>query len=357
MTTTHTPAPGTASTVVIDDATCLACGCLCDDINLRVEQGRIVAAENACARGRDWFLADPAAECLPAALALINGQPSTPAAALDAAAAILSQARQPVVLGLTHTTSEAVAAAISVADRIGAVVDVGMVEARVNDHAAFQRVGRVGATLGEVKNRADVIIYWGVDPLTTHPRHLERYSLEPVGRFVPEGRAGRTLIIVDNDVAASATAARADLFVPIRPDAQLATLDTLRALAAGRGRALDPGRVERATGLSLETLQELVEHLERARYGAFFHGPGLSRAGSVCVEMALGLVRDLNRNVGRRFVILPMGEPGNVAGAEAVLAWQTGFAPSVDLSGDSPRRSASRRRPSDSSNAARRTRR
>ena len=103
---------------------------------------------------------------------------------------------------------------------------------------AVARVGRVSATLGEVKNRADVVVFWGVDPVVTHPRHAERYSVDPPGRFVPEGRAGRTVIVADS--RRTATAARADIFLPVDPDRAFETLWALRALV--RGVDLDPAR-------------------------------------------------------------------------------------------------------------------
>ena len=60
------------------------------------------------------------------------------------------------------------------------------------------------ATLGEVKYRADVVGILGDRPIVTHPRHWERYSVEPVGRFVPEGRAGRKVVVIDQNRTASA---------------------------------------------------------------------------------------------------------------------------------------------------------
>jgi formylmethanofuran dehydrogenase subunit B len=324
--------PAPRSVVVVADATCTACGCLCDDIGLAVEDGRIVAAERACELGRGWFLADHDQGRLP--LATLAGRASGVREALDHAAEILRKARSPVMLGLTRTSNEAVAAALALADRLGAVVDVGQAAVANRTLRAIQRVGRVSATLGEVKNRADVVVFWGVDPLVTHPRHWERYSVEPRGRFVPRGRAGRSLIVAD--AGWTATAARADWFVRVAEDAQFETLWTLRALA--RGLALDPDRVEQTTGNSPETLRAFVDRLAGARYGAWFHGPGLGRGrgGSACVEAALALVRDLNV-AGTRFVILPLGEPGNTAGAESVLTWQAGSPQGVDFSGPFPR--------------------
>lgn len=102
---------------------------------------------------------------------------------------------------------------------------------------------------------------------------------------------------------------------------------------------MKPSRIERATGLDVAGLRNVVEFLKLARYGAWFSGPF---AGRGAVERAearhqavTGLVRDLNRPTSR-FVSLGMGEAGNAHGAEAVLAWQTGLTPGVDLGGGFP---------------------
>lgn len=331
------PSSSPSPSFVVADATCTACGCLCDDIDLAVEGGRIVAAERACEIGRRWFLADHDQGGVP--VASVRGRAVAPGEAIEHAAEILRKARAAVVLGLTRTSTEAVAAALAVADRVGAVVDVGDASERDRTLRAIQRVGRVSSTLGEVKNRADVVVFWGVDPVRTHPRHLSRYSAEPRGRFVPEGRAGRTLLVAD--AAPTATATLADVFLPVAPETQFETLWALRALTIGV--VLDPGRVERSTGLDLATLQAFADRLLGARYGAWFHGPGPAsdgdRDGSACVEAMHALVRDLNATATatRRFVILPLGAAGNAAGAESALTWQTGWSQGVDFSGESPR--------------------
>lgn len=314
---------------IIEDATCTACGCLCDDIVLRAEGGRIVEARHACERGRAWFLADHGRGDRP--IATIEGRAAGPAEAIARAAAILGGARAPIVLGLSRTTTEAQAAAVALADRIGAAIDPSEVDPA--QLLAVQRVGRVGATLGEVKDRADLVIFWGVDPIKTHPRHLERYSAEPHGRFVPGGRVDRFLIVVDAE--ATASAAVADQFIPLDAEAQLVTLRVLRGLVDGR--PIDPARASEATGLEWSILRGLADRLAGATYGAFFFGEGLgrSRGGKAAVEAALTFVRDLNDRA--RFVALPMGGPGNAKGAEAVLTWQAGYPFAVDLSSGAPR--------------------
>ena len=76
-------------------------------------------------------------------------------------------------------------------------------------------MARSRATLGEVKNRADFIIYWGGNPAECHPRHFTKYTMMQKGKFVPEGRKGRTMVLVDIRETPSAKAA--DIFLQIRP--------------------------------------------------------------------------------------------------------------------------------------------
>ena len=331
----HQPdTPGTIDAdrpIVVVDATCTACGCLCDDIVLTARSGRIVEAGNACDRGRAWFLTDHGRGDRPAAS--IEGRPVAIGAALDRAAALLGAARSPLVTGLTSTTVEAQAAAVALADRLGAIIVPGHADEAAPRLEAFRRVGAVSATLGEVKARADVVVFWGVDPIATHPRHWERYSVEPAGRFVPEGRSGRTILVAG--ASRTTTADRADAFLPVAPEAQLEALACLRALL--RGAEPDADRVGRSGGFHLDDLRDWAGRLSRAKYGAFFFGSDLGRSpgGAGAVEAALLLVRDLNEST--RFVALTLGGPGNRTGAEAVLTWQSGFPLGADFARGYPR--------------------
>ena len=313
--------------LVIEHSTCLACGCLCDDIRVEVEGGRVVEAWDACPIGRPWFLAPRPGEG--AAAASIDGRPAGLVEAIARASEVLGGARSPVVWGLSGSTVEGVASALAIADRIGAVVDLAGPSEGASRLSAFQRVGQVSASLGEVKDRADLVVFWGVDPLTTHPRHWERYSVEPVGRFVPGGRSGRFVIVVG--AGPSETSRAADLFVPVAADRQVEALEVLRALA--RGVAIDPDRAARSTGLPFTTLEGLAARMKAARHGALFFGPG--PGGPRASEALLRLVRDLNE--GGRFVGLELGGPGNHPGASAVLAWQAGSPSAVDLGLGHPR--------------------
>ena len=107
--------------VVVKNATCTYCGCLCDDIELHANRERVLKAKRACVLGRAWFFNHPAQDGLPAAL--IDGRPATVGATIEAAAEILDAADMPLVYGLSNITCEAQRESVALAELIGGVVD------------------------------------------------------------------------------------------------------------------------------------------------------------------------------------------------------------------------------------------
>jgi formylmethanofuran dehydrogenase subunit B len=192
--------------------------------------------------------------------------------------------------------------------------------------------GKVTCTLGEVKNRADFIVYWGGNPAECHPRHFSKYTLTQKGKFVPEGRKGRTMVLIDIRETPSAKAA--DIFLQIHPGKDFEVLTTLRALA--KNQAVDPELVAE-TGLSVARLQDLVDRMKRARFGVIFFGMGLSMTRGKHMNSAGVLTLAAELNAYTKFVCMPMRGHGNVTGSDMVLRWSTGFPFGVSLSRGYPR--------------------
>ena len=187
-------------------------------------------------------------------------------------------------------------------------------------------------TLGEVKNRADFILYWGGNPAECHPRHFTKYTLTQKGKFVPQGRKGRTMVLVDIRETPSARAA--DLFLQIQPGKDFELVTTLIALV--KGRPVNRDRVAE-TGATVEQLQDLVDRMKRARFGVLFFGMGLTMTRGKHMNSAsvLALVTELNAFT--KFVAMPMRGHGNVTGADMVMRWTTGYPFGVNLSRGYPR--------------------
>lgn len=315
---------------VVQDATCTFCGCVCDDIDLTVQGHQIVEAKRACVLGTAWFLNHEIEQRPPC---LIQGRPATVEEGIERAAQILAQAKYPLIYGLSDTTVESQRSAVGIGDWIGGCVDTTTSVCHGPSGMAFQGVGEVTCSLGEVRNRGDMIIFWGSNPAESHPRHFTKYSLMPKGMFLPNGRKDRTCVIVD--VRKTKSARAADLFLQIKPRRDFEALWTLRALA--QDLEVDPEQVERETGQPLSVWQDLMDRMKRARFGVIFFGMGLTmtRGKHANSEALLALTRDMNRHT--RFVCKPNRGHGNVTGADNVVTWRTGYPFGVNLARGYPR--------------------
>ena len=159
--------------------------------------------------------------------ARVDGREVDFAEAVEAAAAILSEARLPLVCGLAETDCESQRAAVALAEAIGAVIDpVGPTDAGAAA-AASQAFGLSTATFGDVRDRADVAVAWRADPVTTHPRLLPRLRLDRAGArpAVDRPHAGR-----HRRTSARETAEEADVFIELPPELDFEALWAMRAL-------------------------------------------------------------------------------------------------------------------------------
>ena len=161
-----------------------------------------------------------------------------PVAALAAVATKLHDADRALVYLAADLSCETHRAAIAVADLLGAALDSVTSTTAAPGVLAAQRRGRTTATLGEIRNRADAVLFWGTDPATRYPRFTTRYVPDPEGLFVPAGRRGRTVIAAD--IAADHGPADADTRVAFAADEEVAALSLVRAglrrRAGGRAR-------------------------------------------------------------------------------------------------------------------------
>jgi formylmethanofuran dehydrogenase subunit B len=309
---------------IVTSATCTSCGCLCDDIDLHIENGSIVRAERACTLGREWFFGHHKHSDV---TVLVDGRPATLDDAIEAAADILANANRPLIYGLGNSTCETQREAILLAEDIGGVIDTHTSMTHGPSKLGAQLVGKVTCTLGEVRNRADLLIYWGTNPVETHPRHLKRYAYTPSGKFVPGGRHDRTMILVDVQETLSARAA--DQFLQIQPGTDFELLTVLRAIV--RDQRVDPDLLA-ATGLTVDRATALVAQMKRARLGVFFFGTGLTRTRGRHMNVAALHSLTMELNEFTKFAAIPMRDLGNDVGADNVMSWLTGYPVGVDFS-------------------------
>jgi formylmethanofuran dehydrogenase subunit B len=298
----------------IENVVCPFCGCLCDDIAVEVEDNRITAAKKACTNGRSLFLNVH----IGAARPTVDGREVEWSEAIDAAARILTDSASPLIYGLSSTASEAQRKAIALADLLGASIDSTSSVCHGPTSIGIQNQGEPTCTLGEVKHRADLVIFWGCNPAEAHIRHFARYSVSARGKLTPQGRRDRTVVVVD--VRPTRSSRSADIFLQPRPGCDYEVLSTLRALLKG-----ETPDVTEVGGVKVAQLADLLKQMKGCRFGVIFFGMGVSQTGGKYLNITelLALVAELNDYT--RFTAMAMRGHGNVAGADCTLTWQTGY--------------------------------
>ena len=301
--------------------TCLGCGCACDDIDVTIHEGRIVAAGVACVLGAAWF-GDGTAP----ARTLVDGRDAEDQAAMAAVARLLRGAKRPLVYLAPGLSCEAQRLAVGLADWCRAALDNVSSSTVAESVLASQEIGRATATLGEVRNRADTIVLWDVDA-ARYPRLAERYALDPAGLDVPDGRRGRRVISV---AVRGVGWPDADRHVPVAPVDEVATLEVLAALLSGV-----TGRTGEGQAWSVGSA--LADLLLQGRYIAILvdaepKGPPSHPGRGAAVWRLSHALNDRTRGAA---IALRAG--GNRTGAESVMTAHTGFPMAVDFAGGAPR--------------------
>jgi formylmethanofuran dehydrogenase subunit B len=316
---------------------CPGCACLCDDVQLSVDEGRLSRFAPGCAPGETWFRQHWRCD---EPLARRRGQAVELQVALEEAARLLLEADYPLIYGLSRSATSGQRAAAELAEVLGAALDTTASLCHGPSIMALQETGEVTCTLGEIRNRADLVIFWGCHPAVSHPRHAERYSVSARGRFTPHGRDSRKVVLIGeagsvHDWRLSPDGQQADLVIEVEPARDLDLIAELRCLLKGRV----------LPGISRDALR-LMDLIRACRYGVVFFGLGLSgsrmweghqsqHTGHIQVAGLLQLVAELNAVT--RFTARRMRLQGDVSGADNVLLWQTGYPFAVDFSRGWPR--------------------
>jgi len=314
----------------IQSVVCTVCGCCCDHLEVKTKDNAIVNVKNACAMSTSKMLGYMNERLTQPKIRrgdkLSN---STYNQAVDSAARILAKSKSPLLYGWSLTSCEAIEVGVDLAEETGGFIDNTTTTCHGPTVLGVQEIGESSCTLGEIRHRADLIFYWGANPVHSHPLHMSRYSVLSKGRF-RKSRSERTLIVVD--VRKTDTAKLADVFVQIEPNRDYELLSAIRAAVRG-----DEIEQDEVAGVPVERIEEIAEKMINCEFGALFFGLGLTMSAgkSVNIDAALSLVRELNSKT--KFVIMPMRGHFNVNGANNVMTWLTGYPYAIDFTQGYPR--------------------
>ena len=226
---------------------CPVCGASCDDIQVEIAGGGI-RVKNACRMGNAKFqeISSPHRIREPMIREGDRMRAASFDEAVDRAASILVEAKRPLIFMGCETSSEAMEVGLHLGEHLGAVVDSNSTVCHGPTAMGIQEAGRVGATAGQAKSRADLAVYWGSNPLESMPRHMSRYAVFPRGHWTRRGRFDRTVITVDP--RRTITAENSDLHIQLKPNTDYELISALLTLLHGKR---PHESVEEITGISI----------------------------------------------------------------------------------------------------------
>ncbi len=243
-------------------ATCPACGLLCDDISLEINQ-RIKVVNSNCAKSIQFF-----EQSLGENSPRINGKPATLSQAISHAVTLLKASKKPLFAGLS-TDVQGFRAIYSLAQKTNRAYQSNMQhlnsDSMARNMAVLQSAGWQTTTLTEVKNRADVLVCIGTDIVSHNTRFFERFiwlSQESSAMFTDASK--REVIYIGENL---------DTQAGVSPKGKQPTsihcsqsdlpeiLAVLRALVTGKKL-----KTQTVAGIQISDLLAIADKLKQAKY-------------------------------------------------------------------------------------------
>lgn len=286
--------------------TCTGCALLCDDIEVVVENSSIKEIRNACRRGCARIKG-----CKHRLTPTINNKQADLKTCIKKAAELLRYASSPMLFGFTNSTCEAQMKAIQLAKKLNAIIDdtSSFCQGILMEKVLHKELRT--CSLEEIRNKADVLVYWGSDAQNSQPRHLSRFTYFPRGEMRQRGyEEDRVAITIDVRESSTAKICKGHFYkIPLKGDKDF-ILDLMKALS---------GKLPKD-----KRILELASILKKAEFGAIFVGIGLTYSIKHDMDILVKLAKMLPN-----FNIMPMIGHYNMRGFNEILFKQTGFVNSI----------------------------
>ncbi|QFY41765.1 formylmethanofuran dehydrogenase subunit B [Candidatus Methylospira mobilis] len=306
------------NTRVLENVPSPFCGIASDDLTIQVSGNTLKVLENGDSITVAGF-EQPLTDTQPR----VAGKDVTLQEAVSAVAGLLKAARLPVFSGFGTDVNDT-RAALSLADRSGAVLDQARSEGGLRNLLVLADSGWFATTLGELKNRVEVLVVFGSDIESDFPRFYERF-IWPQETLFGQDAGKREIIYIGRAPSGEASTAPDGRKPVVLPCA----LEDLPAVAAAFN-ALTHGARLQAThvgGIAVADLAAVLERVKQAHYSVFTWAAGhLAYAhADLTVQQLSAAVVALNAGGLTRSAILPLGGQDGDRTASQVFAWQSGY--------------------------------
>jgi formylmethanofuran dehydrogenase subunit B len=315
------------------DTVCCGCSVVCDDVAVKLVKKNFQSL-GLCGLGHEYFSAVASKNRIRRAQINIEKRKYVPLEqALEKAASILSKSKRPLFYGWSNSVNEAIRVGLKLAKKLNGVFD-----STANfEYGTLLEHGLTGGeatrtNLDEIRNNAEHIVYWGVNPAESHHRHASRYTVFPKGEKVPEGRESRTVSVIDIRQSESMRLANHQLVLDYRKaDSPLFSA----LLTELQKKGVTPP--ESISGIRAIEFLSFAKSLRDADYIAIFYGNGLIQTSHQddSLKSLHKLVSLLNRQ-NRFCTSMPMVAYCNTIGAVLTAQKTTGFPFAIDFKNSPP---------------------
>ncbi len=306
---------------------CSGCAVLCDDIALDMQFDAVQKVHNACLRGNEKIAFSRSQERLGAVQVKEAG--GSRVVDLDqgiqAVRDILHVAKSPVILGLSKVSNEAQDLAFVLARKYNATVAIPELHVHEAMSKAIMNHGITLFSLGEAINNADMLIFWGTNPIDLAPKLVVK-SVFSRGRYRATGKEIKKFVVIDE--YQTPTMERADIRIAVPDGDHASILASIIDGASKNGIITEPEReaslntLSRGNGISLSQekkslVQDLVKSITLSEYIVLFLGENILDMTFLGNNPGfLGVLLDLARRInGRaRMGIIPLSYRYNQVG-------------------------------------------
>lgn len=292
------------------------CGIASDDLTIEVSQDRVRVVANGdpvTVAGFEHAVTDLAPR--------VRGREVTLDEACARAAELLKLSRCPVFSGFGTDVNDT-RAALSLIGHCRGIFDQMRADGGLRNLLVLADSGWVATTLGEVKNRVDVLVVFGSDIEAQFPRFFERFVWNTETLF-GQDPVRREVIYIGQAPSGGASKAPNGRLPTVLPCAK----DKLPEVAAVLTALMQDARLQAAEvgGISMESLRRVVERLKSAQYSVVTWVAGQLDfpSAELTVQQLCRLVVLLNKST--RSAVLPLGGQDGDRTASQVCAWQTGY--------------------------------
>jgi len=312
----------------ITSATCPACGLMCDDLAVNTKTGE--RQQYACKKAINFYKESFSASTT-THQAYLKGAQSDLETALASAATILKNSQQPLFAGL-GTEVNGMRAVIDLAKKANATLDHMHSEGTVNNTLSIQNIGYQTTTMTEVKNRADVILFFGTETSESHPRFFEKLVWNKDSLF--NKRSPKVIFLgvpketpMENfNTAISPTGEKATV-IHAEKSALPEIANALNTLLNGKNPIQKMAETETIAGVTIGQLKSVVETLKNAQYGVVVWSASSLKAFGHSELTIQSLIRFINKlNETNRVAGLPLNSGDGDTTVNNTSAWVTGYA-------------------------------